>query len=386
MHRAQIIISPRMLGSFMGFGLVGSLFVPPLYLFLLLGNAFSKTRLNKQNIVAASLCILMLAWVLLKSFLLSNPGKEVVYIVFPLIVVFYFQVKQVDFEKYKGLINPVLIIFILDLLFNVYGLMFGMDPLGRVATARPDEIYARHGGIMNHTFFSAIISLTTLLICGSVLAYRRITILAIFNLLATGTYRSVIYIVLYFVYVRLIHKFKWYHQCLLAVLIGISIMLGTWASIAFGVLQEGSGNYYRIVAWASALNYIGDSPFAGYWGKFEAFDADEGMSVENIVESGVTESAILGDAVRWGLPFALAKFFLLLFLSRKTSQLQSVHATFQNAGIDLKTIQFIPFLIVVDYIMGSAWGSVLFCTFSAIAMALKTPVPFARQALPSHAT
>ncbi len=385
MHREPIIISPRVLGTFMGFGLVGSLFIPPLYLLLLLGNAFSKTNLNRQNIVPICLCMLMLTWVLIKSFLLSNLGKEIVYIVFPLIIIFYFQIKQVDLEKYKGLITPVFIIFFLDLFFNVYGLIFGMDPLGRVATARPDEEYARHGGIMNHTFFSVVISLTTLLVCRSIWQYRRVAILAIFNLLATGTYRSIIYIVLYVIYIRFIHKFKWYQQCFLALLIGMAIMLSTWASIAFGVLQEGSGNYYRIVAWASALNYIMADPLTGHWTKFDTFDADEGMSVENIVEAGVTESAILGDAVRWGLPFALAKFLLLLLLSRKTSRLNSVHAGFRNAGINLKTIQFIPFLIVVDYIMGSAWGSVLFCTFSAIAMALKTPAFPTKPATSSNA-
>lgn len=360
---------------FMGLALVGSLFAPPLYVLLLIANAFSKTRLNRQNIIPVSLCILMLMWVLIKSFLISNLGKEVVYITFPLIVIFYFQVKQVDLEKYKGLIHPIFIIFLLDLFFNAYGLVFGMDPLGRVATARPDETYARHGGIMNHTFFSAVISMTTLLICQSVRTHRRITFLAIFNLLATGTYRSIIYIVLYFLYIKFIHKYKWYQQCLLAMLIGIIVMLSTWASIAFGFLQEGSGNYYRIVAWASAINYIMEDPLTGRWEKFEAFDADEGMSVQSIVEAGVTESAILGDAVRWGLPFALGKFLLLLFLARKISKLKKETGIFQHAGIDFKTIQFIPFLIVVDYIMGSAWGSVLFCTFSAIAMGLKTPPP-----------
>lgn len=364
----------KITGWFVGASLVGSVIQPFLYVFVLAGSAFSRAKITKKNLPIILICILLLAWVLIKSALISNLNKGIVYSLFQVLVILYYQIRPVSREFYIGMTAPVFLFFSVDLFFNIFGLIFGVDPLGQAASVRPGEQFARHGGVMGHPFASVVISMTTLLLCTSVGRYKWIAPLALLNLFATGTYRSVVYVALYFFYIRYLHGIRWYYQCLLAGVAGLLVMSATWVSVLIGFAQEGSGNYFRLFAWANAVSVIYENPILGYWGVFEPFDREMGVSAENIVASGITESAVLADAVFWGLPYVCLKIALILLLARSVGQNVNHLCVGKGDTINWVAIKFVPFVIITDYIMGSAWGSVLFCTVSSIALSLMSGV------------
>ena len=62
-----------------------------------------------------------------------------------------------------GFMNGIFVIFILNLLFNIYSFFIGSDPFGREILLRTNENIPRFGGVFGHPYLSSYLNLITLL-------------------------------------------------------------------------------------------------------------------------------------------------------------------------------------------------------------------------------
>lgn len=218
-----------------------------------------------------------------------------------------------DKNFFGGFYIPVTIFFIIDFIFNLWTHIFGVDPLGRGAGLRPDDIFLRVGGIFHHPFYSINISIVMILF--SIYMQRKILLsLAIINVLWNGSDRGdITLIVLLILFILFKYRVSFKILLLTSILLVSSVFIVTIISVTY--MHAGSGNFYRVFAWSNALENIVIHPILGT----HTFLTDKlpDVSKDTIILYGVSESAYLDIAVHYGIFPALMNMLVLFIIFSK---------------------------------------------------------------------
>jgi hypothetical protein len=167
--------------------------------------------------------------------------------------------------------------------------------------------------------------------------------------------RVYVYIFYFFIFAIFLNKKKWSTQLISVVIVVLIVVSVTLLSVMQGWVNERSGNSFRIFAWENALSVIPESPILGSWKHFEAWGDDRGVTEESLIDTGTTESALLSDALFWGLFYIVGKLSILLVLGKHFNM-------YTHRGIVLnenKVFSFLVFVMIADYFVGSLWGGML---------------------------
>jgi hypothetical protein len=253
----------------------------------------------------------------------------------------------------KSLAAPLLGLLLIDFIFNLYSIAFGVDPLGREISQRADDIVPRVGGVFGHAFQSINVSVIAILLAWH---FRRKLWLAlgILNIVINGSFRGVLaLVVMLAVYVLLRRRLR------VGVLVAALTML---AASVFGITiisavqseLSNSGNVFRVFAWQNALDVIEKSPLIGFH-DFQ-FGELEGIDFNSISDFGIAESTYLDYAMRFGILAAVAHFLVILyFLARRTALLRTSD---EDSHFNMTSALFVATLFV-DTFYGSMFGAVL---------------------------
>ncbi|MCA0212305.1 MAG: O-antigen ligase family protein [Proteobacteria bacterium] len=207
----------------------------------------------------------------------------------------------------------LLALFAVDLLFNLYSLVFGADLLGRTVDMRAAVLGARHGGLFAHSFYSGAISITALISLMDKVGLAKIVLaLPLANLVLAGSWRLLLAIPLLFLF-----RFIWRYRsrlieiCLVGVA-SVALVWGVFSTSAFSSIGiENDSNSFRVISWVLALEKITSSPWTGVGVPNVAAVREQGVSVEVLDENFIGESSYLNTALSFGIPYAV--LFLLAF-------------------------------------------------------------------------
>lgn len=342
------------IGAIIGFCIVASIFnpfislLPSLVIILLI-----KSRYSKLRIVVFSISIVLIAWILIKSSMVGSLGYRSLIPIYPLAMMAILSIKVINRQLIEGVYYPIAILFAVDIIFNLSSLWFGSDLLGRTPSFRADG--NRYGGVMGHSFFSIAISASFMLLATLLNRSKWYRAAGIINMLLSGSMRAYIYLGCYFIYATLLHRIKWKAQIVAALLVVSGVVCITFLSVMQGWVHELSGNGFRLFAWGNALSAIAENPFSGSWNQFVAWDSDAGVTIENITSSGTTESVLLGDVLFWGV-FSVAGKLLIIYV---IGSCLSLYASKRPDEKESTILAFLPFVMLVDYCIGSLWGNML---------------------------
>lgn len=368
----NLVLASVLSGVMLGMALVGSLFIKPLYALFLVPFLKQKTIVSNGRSIISLSAVTMILWILTKSALVDSINYSLIYAIFPWFVLGFFIHRAPDVDVLKGIFVVVAVLFLTDLLFNGYSIYTGADPLGRAPSIRQDSIFDRRGGVMAHSFFSIVISITVALF---LLLFRRYFLigvaLVVINIIITGAFRGAIYILFFVGFWIFVQKKSGFVHLLYAIMSGVAVFILTWLTTQVLDFEDNVSNEFRVKAWTNAIELIWDSPLLGTYIKFYDFDDDIGVNEINMLESGTAESALLGDALRWGLAVVAVKVavFSKLCLDFKSIETRLLGRGLKGSVKEIQGIQFIPVFIIFDYMMGSAYGSVLFASVSALFIA-----------------
>lgn len=347
-------ITQKYSGFVIGLGVVASLFYPLLFILPALAILITtRSRYSNLRFFLLVVPMLLMAWVVTKSLLIGNLGYATLITVFPLFMIAALSTRVIPRSMLDGVCLAVTILFAVDMVFNLYSIWFGVDLLGRVPSFREDG--TRYGGVMGHSFFSIAISSCFMLLALLLNRNRFYLLVGLANFLLSGSMRIYIYLFCFFIFVIFLNKKKWSTQVISVVLVVLLVVSVTVLSVMQGWVSERSGNSFRIFAWQNALSVIPESPILGSWEHFEAWGDDRGVTEESLIDTGTTESALLTDALFWGLFYVVGKLSILFVLGKHFNM-------YTHKGILLnenKVFSFLVFVIIADYFIGSLWGGML---------------------------
>ncbi len=265
----------------------------------------------------------------------------------------------------NGMLKSLICLFLVDFLFNLSVLFFGIDLLGRGAQLRADDYLPRVGGLFGHPFYSANIS-TIAFISGLFLRKNWIIFLSAMALLLNGTFRSPLILIIA-VATLIVLKLKLrIASILIFSLLIVSCVVVVTAYSANPDASYVSGNYLRIVAWSNAVQNIVASPFFGSHSfKTGTFDF---MSIDTIVDYGIAESLYLQVAQDFGIPCAIIIFMVyFLIMRRNVLFFYNVRNNYQYRATAVLSVVWL-----VDSFYGTFSGSVLTTFFfGALCLSMK---------------
>ena len=189
----------------------------------------------------------------------------------------------------NGFINGIIILFFVNLLFNIYLFFNGFDPLGRELYTRTGESLPRFSGVFGHPYFSTYISFLGLII--SVLKKSKVFMtISLLSCLFTGSFRSWTltgtFIVSYFS-LKNFSKNKVFTIMIFLAIISIALI--------FYFAYEGNANFLRVFAWQNSLQKILQNPILGYHNfAYYRFDGEiEAMNTDVVLSLGLAENQYL---------------------------------------------------------------------------------------------
>ncbi len=256
---------------------------------------------------------------------------------------------QKTVRKFESLL---LILFVIDVIFNVGTLITGADLLGRDLDRR-DGVLAglgRLGGIFGHSFYSGAISLAALLTLVARHRLSWIVVLPAVNLIIAGSWRFTL--VLFIVAILAIRWRQRSRFAEIATVIVISLAIVTGVLMTSGLFNSewvtNTSNAFRVFAWFNALEKIAQSPWIGVGYPNEKAIGEVGVSFDSLDEYLIAESWYLGSAITFGVPYTL------LFLGAFLAAFLGPNFTRRNL-----TQAILYPLILIDLTYGSFFGGLL---------------------------
>lgn len=265
---------------------------------------------------------------------------------------FFLMMVSVDKKTVETFSILILILFILDVAFNVISIVNKADLLGRTLDMREGIYGNRLGGLFAHSFYSGTISICAFTALIYKKKYQWLVVLAIGNLLIVGSWRLIAAIP-----VLLLLAFRWEKRkktttALIIAILSILYVIATYAtsSAASTYIYTNSSNDLRIYAWESAIQRIKTSPFLGNQFPFKIQD---GISQIIIDENFISESWYLSEASTFGLPYMFlmtVAYYSAVF--RKSTLIKNASAAI-----------LLPYLLI-DLIYGGAIQGILMYTWA----------------------
>lgn len=211
-----------------------------------------------------------------------------------------------------GFMNGIFVIFLLNLLFNIYSFFTGSDPFGREILIRTNENIPRFGGIFGHPYLSSYLNLITLLFA----IFKRnkfMIFLSSVLCLFTGSLRSwAQFFSLIFTYISLKLKLK------KSLIITILITFSTLVIISTFLYDTSAGNFtsgnaFRVFAWQNAIQRISENPLIGYHGfSYFSFDGNiDPVSYDIVLNLGIAENQYLQYMQDFGIIVGILHLLLM---------------------------------------------------------------------------
>jgi hypothetical protein len=327
--------------------------LPLLFLYLILTG--KKLSLNKNNGLIVSLLLIKVLWISL-LFIYFKKGSFFCFfqtIGMDLMILLTFFLRK-DEDFYRGLFSPIAVLFAVDFIFNIWSHLFGMDPLGRIAITRPDDIIPRVGGIFFHPFYSINISFIMILF-SIYMRHRLLLLLAVANIATNGSYRGILtLIVLVVIYFLLTQGVKF--KKLVTLSVAMVAIIFVIAIFSINYLGDNSGNYYRLFAWRNAIENIMINPIMGTH-KFSIGELPN-ISKETIMDFGIAESTYLSYAMHYGILPAIIHFLVILFIFSQRVRLFYSRRVNSYSNFHLVAAVFSG-VVFVDSFYGTVLGSML---------------------------
>lgn len=327
--------------------------LPVLFIYLILTG--KKLTLERNNELICLLILLKICWITI-IFVAFKDGS--IYSFFQtigmdLMILMAFLLRG-DERFYKGFFIPIAMLFMVDFFFNSWTFLYDADPLGRIATMRPDDIMPRVGGIFFHPYYSINISFVTILF-SLYLRHRLLLLLAVINMVWNTSYRSnltLIILVAIIVLLRLRVKFE--KLVAIAVAMVVAVFVVTYISVPY--LSDYSGNYYRVFAWKNAIEFIRTDPIVGTHhlsvGNLPA------ISEDTIRDFGISESTYLSYALHYGIIPAILQLLLIMIIFKRRVRLLYLSRESGSYRFNFFAAIFAG-VIFVDTFYGNILGSML---------------------------
>ncbi len=299
------------IGLIYSFTLIISTFNPRISLPLILFGSilyFSKKHISRDYIQLAYLLIakiifMTLIFLLFKfqygpSFLFQQVATDLI-----LLVLLFFKPPA---NFLNGFIFGIIVLFFINLLFNLILVLNGSDPFGRTIYIRYGESIPRLTGFYGHPYYSSYISFLGLLI-GSLKKNKMIILISSISCIFTGSFRSwtlfISFLTAYFS-LKILTKNKVIFIMIFSAIICLSLNIF--------YQPEGSANYLRVFAWQNSIQKIIENPifgnhdFANY-----KFDGDiDGINSDRILELGISENTFLQFMQDFGLLAGILHFLI----------------------------------------------------------------------------
>jgi len=300
--------------------------------------------------------LIFLMWVIFKSGSIFVLAQVLVADII-LISLFFLRINK---QFLIGFMQPLILLLLIDFLFNLSIYIFGVDFFGRGGALRPGDIIPRVGGVFGHPFYSVNIALVGLF-GGLILKNKPITVIAISNFLMNGTFRSALTLILFIcIFYAIKFKFK-----LRTIIIGSILFAGiVFASTIYSAGGETyGGNTLRVFAWVNAIEHISQNPILGTH-TFSTAPLED-MSEDIIAEHGIAESAYLQYALDYGIPVMLLHLYIIYRLMQMNyKKYKMSHDTDQFYKYTL----ILGCMIFADTFYGTLFGSVLTAYVTGILM------------------
>lgn len=351
-------------GSILSISQVNLSFGLPLSLVALLATA-PKFTLKKEHVDLFVLLLFQIVWMSLIYSIYSTNNilylfkyLSVFAILMPMLFIEY------DGSYMKGISLSLLALLMVDFLFNLSSIAFGVDLLGRAPDIRPGDIIPRLGGVFGHSFFSVNISVVGIF-CGLLLRSRFVFFMSLINLMINGTFRSwlsILLLVLAYILIRNTLKFR---SLLIYLLIFVCFV---FAGTVYTALEyDSGGNVLRFFAWTSSIEKILKNPLFGnhkfYTGVFEGIDQ------YTILDYGIAESQYLEIGLHFGV---IPMIIYMLILTKILLNNYKYHFSKQRQWTFRETILLASAMIFADTFYGSIFSSVLTTFFFGILL-VSTP-------------
>lgn len=260
---------------------------------------------------------------------------------------------RVDDAFLNNLTKMLILLYLIDLFFNLCVIFVGVDPLGRGRSLRSDDIFPRLLGVFGNPFYSinvAFIAFCTSLYFGK----NKICMLALVSLFITGSMKGpIIGCSIIMIAILILLRLSFLFYVLAFSLFSSSVFILTYISSLHA--DYISGNFLRVIAWKSGLNNFVEHPIFGshnfILGDYKV------MSVDTIINYGITESPILQYAQDFGF-FPAFCFVLILFYIFNDN-----FKCYKNAPFNKKLAMYsLTGGVLVDCAYGTIFGS-FFTTF-----------------------
>ena len=249
-----------------------------------------------------------------------------------------------------NLFKALFALFLVDFLFNISVIIFGVDLFGRGGGLREGDYLQRLGGVVGHPFASVNF---TVVACFAAILFknRKMFFLAALGLLINGTFRAPLGLVLI---LSLLIVLRVYPRTWVFVLmfpaVAATVVYATFLTAGDGDFM--TGNALRMIAWANAIERIGDSPIIGFHsfrvGSFET------MSTDTIIDFGIAESPVLQLWLDYGFfpPLFMMITFITIISKSLNRYRESPNNPFYFTGVAMAAYAFI------DFSFGTFLGSI----------------------------
>lgn len=319
-----------------------------------------KIELKAKNKQLFYLLIFQILWMTAVFLFLPSNLNHYIKNVNLFIIILLILISKFDLKFLIGLSKSLIILFILDFIFNLFSFFLGFDPLGRQPQMRPDDVVERLGGLFGHSFFSLNISFIGL-IAAYILRKKSIFVLAIINILLIGILRGYLILLLLIISFLFIKKGVSYLKLkAISLLFATTVFIGTFYTVT---LQLSQANLMRVYAWLISIIGISENIFVGKH-DFMYDDKFDSVSFETIYYYGITESQYLELGLHYGLVSMLVLVIIMFKLFKK-----SYEAFNKSKVVDIKLNKITlisTFIIFTDLFFGSIFGSTLTTVFFII--------------------
>ncbi len=320
--------------------------IPVLIFFII--NFFKKARLPKTYQFIVFLLLLKLVWITLAHLSMGTSSTYSVLqlIIYDLILLLMMFI-ALDRINVSRIFTPIILLFLVDLFFNLSIIFFNVDPLGRQGA---DIIFQRLVGVFGHPYATINIS-TVAFFIGVFFRSKALMVVALASLFMTASLRGPLMGCLILVSIFLLY-FRFNRRLIFFTLLGFVALTVLATIIHANSSAYDTGNYLRVVKWNNALMHIVNNPIIGTQifpeGEF-SYVGDISYSLRN------AESMFLGSALDFGIIVAMITpiiFYILMQINIK--RFYSSNGSWRALSAALITM-----IMFTDYFYGSFYGSIL---------------------------
>jgi hypothetical protein len=344
-----------------GFFLVVALFnikvgLPMVFGFIMI--FLKKAKLTKTHEIIALLLLFKLFCILIIHFTIGSRDDDLYLprLITQDVILLLMLFIPLNRVSVLHILTPIVFLFSIDFVFNLYTIFFEEDPLSRIPAFRMDDILPRVGGIFNHPFASINISASAFFI-GVFLRSKKIMFFSLAALFFTGSMKGPLMGILILVCAFILYfRFKkWLCIILILGFVG-TVFITTY--ISANNAEYLSGNYFRALAWTGALSNIVENPIFGthFYSIGESITLGEiGTFSEYLFNHRNAESQFLQYALDFGIIVAMINpliFYILIRLNIYKYYL--FDRSWEAFSAALMTL-----VVFSDYFYGSFYGTVL---------------------------